>query len=325
MDQLETFIRPPRFQYNSHDLGPLRLNSQNCIAIRHELTVKNLQNDNLSVTYFECIPRSQFCIIYCHGYNGCQVEGIRYAQYAIQKGINFCTFDFQACGKSEGRFISFGHKEKNDIQSIIDYVHKYNYVNQFILWGRSLGATTIQLKTFQNVIAVILDSSFIDLRKTAIKMINQQTPIPKLLVKTMFFFLKGEIEDKAGFKFEDIKVNDQSELPTLFLYSEEDTLVKPKNTINLYRNHKGEKQILKLSGNHNSTRNHETILKVIDFADNQFRKTFKYSIIHAKTKLTPKQYENQNFRSLKDTISPKNPAKSLKNSITLQLKGSLPY
>lgn len=57
----------------------------------------------------------------------------------------------------------------------------------------------------------------------------------------MFFFLKGEIEDKAGFKFEDIKINDQSELPTLFLYSEDDTLVKPKNTINLYRNHKGEK------------------------------------------------------------------------------------
>lgn len=46
-------------------------------------------------------------------------------------------------------------------------------LSSFILWGRSLGATTIQLKQQRPVAGYVLDSCFTDLNKLAVRMVQK--------------------------------------------------------------------------------------------------------------------------------------------------------
>lgn len=57
-----------------------------------------------------------------HSFNGCKVEATQLASSVTSHGVNFCSFDFQAAGLSEGTYVSFGANEKNDVTAIKSYL-----------------------------------------------------------------------------------------------------------------------------------------------------------------------------------------------------------
>ena len=57
-----------------------------------------------------------------HGNAGNKMEGLQYAPLITGQGLNLCCFDFSGCGNSEGDWVTLGHKEKDDLKSIIEYI-----------------------------------------------------------------------------------------------------------------------------------------------------------------------------------------------------------
>jgi pimeloyl-ACP methyl ester carboxylesterase len=55
------------------------------------------------------------------------------------------VFDFAGCGKSEGEDITYGLREAEDVNSIIDYLRVNKGIKEFVLWGRSMGAVAALL------------------------------------------------------------------------------------------------------------------------------------------------------------------------------------
>ena len=102
----------------------------------------------LSCTFIEptseCDRKSEKmpCVVYLHSGIGNKIEGIDYCDLILQRGINFCTFDFYACGNSEGETISNGHFEQEDVKAVIEHLINHKNVSKIGLWGRDLGAAT---------------------------------------------------------------------------------------------------------------------------------------------------------------------------------------
>ena len=127
------------------------------------------------------------CVIYMHGNAGNKLEGLEHWRQLAEQGINLCTFDFSGCGNSEGDWVTLGHKEKFDLQSVVEYIYENNRVSVIGFWGRSMGATTSLLYLANELgIAncVVLDSGFSSLDKVMNSM-AEQMGIPNEFVQML--------------------------------------------------------------------------------------------------------------------------------------------
>ena len=104
-------------------------------------------------------------ILLAHGYRSTILVdfGLAFAFYHAL-GMNILVPHQRAHGQSEGRYITFGVKESEDMQCWIDY-HNINYgMQQMILSGMSMGATTVLFLADQNlpsnVKCIIADCGF---------------------------------------------------------------------------------------------------------------------------------------------------------------------
>lgn len=104
-------------------------------------------------------------ILLAHGYRSTILVdfGLAYAFYHAL-GMNILVPNQRAHGESEGRYITFGVKESEDMKCWIDY-HNRTYGNyQMILSGMSMGASTVLYLADQelpeNVKCIIADCGF---------------------------------------------------------------------------------------------------------------------------------------------------------------------
>lgn len=121
---------------------------------------------------FENPKKEKPCLIYLHSHSANRVEGTALLEH-ITPEFDLCVFDFSGCGKSQGKFVTLGLKERYDLQSVIEFLKKKFFVKDFFLWGRSMGAVTAILfaskfKNFQNLRGMVLDSPF-NCAKTMVK------------------------------------------------------------------------------------------------------------------------------------------------------------
>lgn len=104
-------------------------------------------------------------------------------------------FDFSAAGLSEGTYVTFGAHEQYDVLAIKKYLEEHYGIQRFILWGRSMGATTSLLHAIQagtsDIAGLILDSPFHDLNKLTIRMVQKQYSFPKLIIKGLLSVIRS--------------------------------------------------------------------------------------------------------------------------------------
>lgn len=101
---------------------------------------------------------------------------LSYVSELLSLGLNFCSFDFSGCGNSDGDHISFGCKEKHDVECVIQELMIKFGMERFVLWGRSMGAVACikyaemmaSLYLPVDVVAIVLDSPFKSLKQLII-------------------------------------------------------------------------------------------------------------------------------------------------------------
>jgi len=70
---------------------------------------------NLDIDKMQEAKLNSPCVIYCHSQSGNKIEGMFLQEFCIQNGYGLLVFDFNACGQSEGEYVSLGLREQDDL------------------------------------------------------------------------------------------------------------------------------------------------------------------------------------------------------------------
>ena len=189
-------------------------------------------------------------IIFAHGYQSNSFNNFATATLDfLNEGYNVLLIDQRAHGDSGGKFTTLGCKEKEDLQLWIDYVAQKKEITDIVVYGISMGATTVgyaaqNIKT-DKVKALIMEAGFtcfydelessvgpIFMRQAALKYVY-------LMSKTVLGVdIKQSVETSLK----------NNTIPVLFLHGDDDKDVSIEFTKRSYLACAGKKEMLTVEG-----------------------------------------------------------------------------
>ena len=188
-------------------------------------------------------------ILLAHGYRSTMLVdfGLAFAFYHAL-GMNILVPQQRAHGQSEGRYITFGVKESEDMQCWIDYHNATYGMHQMILSGMSMGASTMLYLADQdlpvNVKCIIADCGFTSpkaILDAVFRSVVHLPSGPSLWVAELFARIL------AGFSLtqkDTLKVLKKARIPVLMIHGLEDDFVPSDMSQQGFEACNGEKELL---------------------------------------------------------------------------------
>ncbi len=208
-------------------------------------------NDNLKLhgIYIDN-KNSKGIFIEIHGYRSSAERDLYASCYEYYKmGYSLLLIDNRTSNKSEGKYITFGMRESEDLINWIKYINKKHPKKKIILAGISMGATTILLslnniKKNMNIKTILVDSGYISAYEEVLYCIKHYFHIPgKLFINmiNIYCILIGKFNLKEK---NTLKSLSKSKIPILFIHSKEDDFVPTINSITMYEEYNGPKKLV---------------------------------------------------------------------------------
>ncbi len=169
-------------------------------------------------------------ILFFHGYRGTDLrDGNGILLYAKKAGYNALLVDQRCHGKSGGKAITFGIKERYDCMDWIRYVNR-RFGDQLpsVLAGISMGASTVLMASDlglpANVKGIMADCPYSE-PKEILKTVMKQLKLPVNVTYTAVrigakVFGRFDIEEHSP-----LKAMENCHIPVLFIHGDEDYLV----------------------------------------------------------------------------------------------------
>lgn len=172
--------------------------------------------------------------IMVHGYKGCGVRDFSGGlQELLKRKSNVLLIDHRGHGRSDGRTITFGVKEKYDVLKWIDFMNEKLNNPDIYLYGISMGAATVLMVSGmnmpKNVKCVIADCPYSSV-KQEIKDTVKAMHIPFAPVYP-FIYMSALIF--AGFDMKKGYVNDylkNTKVPIMLIHGTTDDIVPVKHS-----------------------------------------------------------------------------------------------
>ena len=175
-----------------------------------------------------------------HGYrSGCLTDFSGGSELCFGLGHNLLLVDERAHGKSEGRTITFGIKERGDVLSWVEYaLERFGPDTQIVLFGISMGAATVlmasELNLPENVKGIIADCPYSS-PKAIIRKVANQMEIPAWLA---WPFVKIGAKVYGGFDIDETdaaRAVRNTRVPILLIHGEADGFVPCEMSDEVYR------------------------------------------------------------------------------------------
>lgn len=153
------------------------------------------------------------------------------SEMSFEMGHNLLLVDQRAHGRSDGRTITFGIRERWDVLNWIDYAcTRFGKKTPILLYGVSMGAATVLMASGldlpDNVKCIIADCPYtrpIDI----ILHVGKSNPLPQWLIKP-FVILGAKIYGGFDIRETDaVKAVADSNVPILVIHGESDKFVPP--------------------------------------------------------------------------------------------------
>ena len=220
-----------------------------------ELHVMSYDGKLLHATF---LPRenAKGTILLFHGYRSCwQIDfGLVLPYYYDTLGYQLLLVDQRAHGQSQGRYLTFGVRERYDVISWVTYMGQLLGEDApLILGGLSMGATTVLLAScFEfpaNVRAIIADCGFTSPYEIAQSVLHRDYPKAPLglLLPLCGFFTRLF----AGYGLKDASTLDavrESRYPILFIHGTGDSFVPCEMTQRAYDACTSQKELVLVPG-----------------------------------------------------------------------------
>lgn len=259
-------IRPPRVEYQVEDLDPSLRRVGGRLVERKDYHIVNERNERLECsrwTLTRAKPRA--IIVYLHSNSSCRLAVVRspVLETAIKASCALVAFDFSGCGRSQGKYVTLGVKEKEDVASVVSNALKNDPELPIVLWGRSMGAVSALLyaqnSPDKRVVALVLDSPFSSMRQLVADVAHRAMPrIPRCCVGCISWQLGRSTKKRTlcdVFSVDAIKAAKAATRPALFIAADRDALAPPETHATLLAKQYNAKAALRrFDGEHNSPR-----------------------------------------------------------------------
>jgi pimeloyl-ACP methyl ester carboxylesterase len=263
-DLWKAVIRPNRDEYKEEDLGPEKFKINHKYYKRTDFSITNKRGLKLMCSFWEPFDEERDyvrlpCVVYLHGNSSSRCEAVAEVKYLLPLNITVFAFDFSGCGKSQGEYISLGYYEREDVESVIEYLRKTNKVSTIGLWGRSMGAVTAIMYGDRDpsIAGMVLDSAFASLKELIEELVKDRVKLPDFILNQATKLVKSTINKKAKFNLDEIEPKKYAVrcfIPALFCHANGDTFVNVHHCKDLYDIYAGDKNVIYVDGNHNSPR-----------------------------------------------------------------------
>lgn len=253
-------IRPYRETYSLSELGPDMFNISEKTFTRRDFTLKNPRNQNIECSFYtQSIPVILPCVIYLHTYNSSRLEALQILPVLLPSNINVFTLDFAGSGNSDGEFISLGWHEREDLQTVVNFLRNEGKTTCIGLWGKGTGAVTALLFADRDpsIGGMVLDSPFLSLRLLSEEKLQKHCNLPGFIKNTAIQFIRNSILKSAQFDVNDLNTLEHvvhTFIPCIFCRASNDDFIGANHLADLFQSYLGEKKLVTFEGTHNSRR-----------------------------------------------------------------------
>ncbi|MBQ8930846.1 MAG: alpha/beta hydrolase [Ruminiclostridium sp.] len=217
------------------------------------LKIKSKDGLTLCGDYYKAENSSDKLVICFHGYTSGRMSSCSFAAFMLKEGYDCLLVDNRAHGDSEGEYIGFGILDRFDCMSWINYVNEKYDKKEILLYGVSMGGTTVIMASADknlpdNVKAVIADCAFtspFDVFSHVLKKDYKMPAFPTMEINNKI------CKKKAGYGFKDYSTLDavkETKCPILFIHGEEDNFVPVWMSDRNYEECLTKKALVKIKG-----------------------------------------------------------------------------
>lgn len=169
-------------------------------------------------------------LMFFHGYRCSAIrDGNGFFLFSRTLGFNVLLVDQRAHGKSEGKTITFGIKERYDVRCWVEYFTKrFGTQQKIYLSGLSMGAATVLMASNiglpENVIGIIADCPYSSPKEILCRVIKEM----HFPVKTTYALAKLSASWLGKFDIEEtsaLEAVKESSIPTLIIHGDCDDFV----------------------------------------------------------------------------------------------------
>ena len=229
-----------------------------------EVNLTSFDGLRLTGHYFAC-EHPKRIVLLAHGYRGQAFHDFAsVTPWLHEQDCDLLLINQRSMGSSEGKYITFGAKEKKDIRSWCDYLESRNPDHLPIyLYGISMGCATVLLSTGENlpgdIRGIIADCGYSSVEEIFASQVSNSFHLkPYPLMYAMRFWCAV----LARFKFDEADVKKTlrtNTIPVLFIHGSQDHFVYPDNTMRNYEANASEKTLVMIEGAiHASSYNEDT-------------------------------------------------------------------
>ncbi len=173
---------------------------------------------------------SKTTILMMHGFRSNPIHDFSCAfKFYFDKGFNLCVPDQRAHGKSGGKYITYGVKEREDAKCWMEHINTLVPNGEIYATGVSMGATTVLmaagLSLPENVKGIIADCGFTSPADIIKKVMKEDMKVPLF---PLYYTTKAMAKVVAGFDFEGcsaVTAVKDCKIPILFLHGKSDGFV----------------------------------------------------------------------------------------------------
>ena len=193
------------------------------------VTIQSRDGLSLSGRYYHTADNAPLALCF-HGYKSCWLTDFcGGADIAFQMGQNVLLVDQRAHGKSQGRSITFGIKERLDLMCWLEYaLERFGDHTEILLYGVSMGGATVLMASGMdlpgNVKGIIADSPYSSPLDIILE-VGRQKGYPISLVRPFVILgarIFGGFDVKETSGAEAVKY---AKIPIMIIHGEGDTFV----------------------------------------------------------------------------------------------------
>ena len=245
------FQRLVCYEIFARDAGLLRANMDRGGAARQERMLKdphvqwfnaqeqqdvwreNLRGQRLHASMIPAEGSRVYCIC-AHGYRSNGSRDFReQAQFLNEMGWNILLVDHQACGESEGRYMSFGYYESLDLVGWCDYLNEtYGSDIRIVLFGISMGAASTLMAVGSGRLPENCDFAISDCAYAGVEELFRyhlrQYHVP---AQPLLYAVDWRNAHLAGYRLGEVKPIEavrNASIPVIFFHGERDGVVPPQ-------------------------------------------------------------------------------------------------
>ena len=215
-----------------------------------EVSIKSFDNLVLKANYYD--NNSNKTAILIHGYKATPLNNFStIGKYLLDMGYNLLMIYQRTHGKSDGKYITFSKKEGLDLLEWIKYVDSNKKIDEIILYGISMGSSTLMSISdkmeSKKISLLVFEAGFIKMNK----MVKDSLKRKNKLLLIFYPLVKVHCIIFSHFRLSGYDISkhlEKCDYKTLFVHGKEDRLINYKNTIHAFDNKKDNKELLLIDG-----------------------------------------------------------------------------